>query len=44
LLVAGDVAGILGVILAIPAYMIVKILVVRVYRLFLAEKVEEFVE
>ncbi|MFC4812220.1 AI-2E family transporter [Paenibacillus sp. GCM10023250] len=44
LLVAGDIAGILGVILAIPAYMVVKIVVVRAYNLFLAEKVEELVD
>jgi predicted PurR-regulated permease PerM len=44
LLVAGDLAGILGVILAIPAYMVVKIIVVRIYRLFLAEKFEEMIE
>jgi predicted PurR-regulated permease PerM len=44
LLVAGDILGILGVILAIPAYMVVKIIVVRIYRLFLAEKFEELIE
>ncbi|NBD25295.1 AI-2E family transporter [Paenibacillus glycinis] len=44
LLVAGEIAGFLGIILAIPAYMVVKIIVVRVYRLFLAEKVEELVD
>ncbi|SEC25419.1 AI-2E family transporter [Paenibacillus sp. GP183] len=44
LLVAGDIAGILGVILAIPAYMIVKILIVHAYKLFFAEKMEEFIE
>lgn len=44
LLVAGDIAGILGVILAIPAYMVVKIILVRLYRLFLAEKIEELIE
>jgi predicted PurR-regulated permease PerM len=44
LLVAGDIAGILGVILAIPAYMIAKIIIVRVYKLFFAEKVEELIE
>ncbi|WP_106768251.1 AI-2E family transporter [Paenibacillus faecalis] len=40
LLVGGDLYGILGVLLAIPAYMVLKIIVVRVYELFLAEKVE----
>ncbi|TXK84606.1 AI-2E family transporter [Paenibacillus sp. N3.4] len=44
LLVAGDIAGILGVILAIPAYMVVKIILVRIYRLFLADKIEELIE
>ncbi|MFE6799689.1 AI-2E family transporter [Paenibacillus chitinolyticus] len=44
LLVAGDIAGILGVILAIPAYIVLKIIIVRIYSLFLAEKVEELVE
>jgi predicted PurR-regulated permease PerM len=44
LLVAGDLAGILGVILAIPSYMVVKIIIVRIYRLFLAEKFEEMIE
>ncbi|WP_235941662.1 AI-2E family transporter [Paenibacillus puerhi] len=44
LLVAGGIAGLLGVILAIPAYMVVKIIFVRIYHLFLAEKVEELVE
>lgn len=44
LLVAGDIAGILGVILAIPAYMVVKIIVVHVYRRFLADRVEDLVE
>ena len=44
LLVAGDIAGILGVILGIPAYMVVKIILVRIYRLFLAEKIEELIE
>lgn len=41
LLVGGDFYGILGVLLAIPAYMVLKIIVVRVYELFLAEKVED---
>jgi predicted PurR-regulated permease PerM len=44
LLVAGDIGGILGVILAIPAYMIVKIIIGRLYQLFFAEKMEEFIE
>ncbi|GAE04313.1 hypothetical protein JCM10914_353 [Paenibacillus sp. JCM 10914] len=41
ILLGGDFYGLLGILLAIPAYMIVKILVVRIYEVFLAEKVEE---
>jgi len=41
LLIAGDFGGILGMILAIPVYMMVKIIVVRVYQIFLSDKVEE---
>lgn len=41
LLVGGDFYGILGVLLAIPAYMVIKIIFIRVYELFLAEKVED---
>lgn len=41
ILVGGDFFGLLGILLAIPAYMIVKIIVVRIYELFLAEKVED---
>ncbi|GIP37844.1 UPF0118 membrane protein YueF [Paenibacillus sp. J31TS4] len=44
LLVAGDMAGIIGMILAIPVYMVIKILLIQIYRLFLSEKVEELVE
>ncbi|OZB91762.1 AI-2E family transporter [Paenibacillus sp. XY044] len=44
LLIGGDVSGIVGVILAIPVYMIAKIIIVRVYALFLAEKVDEMKE
>jgi predicted PurR-regulated permease PerM len=44
LLVAGDLAGILGVILAIPVYMIIKILVKHSYQMFLEDKVEDFVK
>ncbi|MCQ6558835.1 AI-2E family transporter [Paenibacillus mendelii] len=44
LLIAGEISGILGVILALPFYMVIKIIVVRVYQLFFAEKVEELVE
>ncbi|RUT48020.1 AI-2E family transporter [Paenibacillus anaericanus] len=41
LLVAGDFGGILGMILAIPVYMMAKIIVVRIYELFFSDKVEE---
>lgn len=44
MLIAGELWGIVGVILAIPFYMVLKIIAVRLYRLFLAEKVEELVE
>jgi predicted PurR-regulated permease PerM len=44
LLVGGDLAGILGMLLCIPFYIVVKILVVRVYHLFFQEKVEEIIE
>lgn len=44
LLIGGEYAGILGMILVIPVYMILKIIIVRVYRLFLSEKVEELVD
>ncbi|MBM7566662.1 AI-2E family transporter [Paenibacillus sacheonensis] len=44
LLVAGEVAGFIGIILAIPGYMVIKIIIVRIYQLFLAEKVEELVD
>ncbi len=44
LLVAGDFAGILGMILAIPVYMMIKILIIRVYQLFFARKYEEMTQ
>lgn len=44
LLIAGDFGGILGMILAIPVYMMVKIIVVRLYQLFFAKKFEEMTE
>lgn len=44
LLVAGDFGGILGMILAIPVYMMAKIIVVRIYELFFIDKVEELTE
>lgn len=44
LLIAGDFGGILGMILAIPVYMMVKIIVVRIYQLFFSKKFEEMTE
>lgn len=44
ILIAGEIGGILGMLLAIPLYMIAKIVVAKIYRIFLAEKVEEFVD
>jgi predicted PurR-regulated permease PerM len=44
LLLGGDIAGILGMLLCIPLYMILKILFIHVYRLFFQEKVEGIVE
>ncbi|WP_438432608.1 AI-2E family transporter [Gorillibacterium sp. sgz500922] len=43
-LVGGDLLGIVGILAALPIYLVVKIIVVLIYRLFLADKVEEFVE
>lgn len=40
LLVGGDLSGIIGIILVIPVYMIIKIVVVRVYCLFFKQKWE----
>ena len=39
-LVGGDVAGIIGMLLIIPVYMIIKIIVLKVYELFIKEKWE----
>lgn len=44
ILISGEVGGILGMLLAIPLYMIAKIIVVKIYQIFLAKKVEEFVD
>lgn len=41
LLIAGDFGGILGMILAIPVYMSLKIIVIKLYKLFFGDKVEE---
>lgn len=44
LLIGADIYGILGLILAVPFYMVLKILLVRIYELFLSEKVDEMIE
>lgn len=44
LLVAGDFAGILGMILAIPVYMMLKIILLKAHKLYFAEKIEELIE
>lgn len=41
LLIAGDFAGILGMILAIPTYMVAKIVIVKIYRIYMDSKTEE---
>lgn len=41
LLIAGDFAGILGMILAIPVYMVAKIIVVQIYQIYMDSKTEE---
>lgn len=40
ILVGGDFFGLLGVLLAIPIYIMIKIVVVRLYELFLARRIE----
>jgi predicted PurR-regulated permease PerM len=44
LLIAGSLAGIMGMLLALPVYMIIKIIAVHIYQLFYAEKVHEMTE
>ncbi|MGZ7441553.1 AI-2E family transporter [Paenibacillus sp. TH7-28] len=44
LLIAGDFMGILGMILAIPLYMMLKIVVIRAYLLYIAQKVDKLPE
>ncbi|MDN4071021.1 AI-2E family transporter [Paenibacillus sp. FSL R5-0407] len=41
LLIAGDFGGILGMILAIPVYMMLKIIVVKIYQIYLSQKTED---
>jgi predicted PurR-regulated permease PerM len=44
LLIGGDLLGIVGILAAIPIYMLIKILYLHIYRRFFEEKVEELVE
>lgn len=44
LLLGGDLAGIMGMLLVIPFYLIVKIVFIRLYRLFWQEKMEDLVD
>nr|AYQ75516.1 AI-2E family transporter [Cohnella candidum] len=44
LLIGGDLLGLVGILAAIPIYMLLKILILYVYRLFFEEKVEELVD
>ncbi|QGQ94705.1 AI-2E family transporter [Paenibacillus psychroresistens] len=44
LLIAASLAGIMGMLLALPVYMFFKIIIVHVYNLFYAEKVQEMTE
>lgn len=44
LLIAGSLAGIMGMLLALPVYMIAKIIIVHIYDLFYAERVQEMTE
>lgn len=44
LLIGAEFFGIMGVILAIPAYMVIKIILVHIYGLFLSEKIEDIIE
>lgn len=44
LLVAGDFAGILGMILAIPAYMMLKIVVLKAHQVYFSTKIEKLPE
>lgn len=44
LLVAGDFAGILGMILAIPVYMMLKIVVLRAHKAYFASRIEKLPE
>ncbi|MNC74546.1 hypothetical protein D3C75_1259200 [compost metagenome] len=40
-LVGGDFYGIIGVLIALPVYMILKIIFLRIYEIIIAERVEE---
>ncbi|MNF10588.1 hypothetical protein D3C80_2115740 [compost metagenome] len=41
MLVGGDFFGIIGVLIALPVYMIAKIIFMRIYEIIVAERVEE---
>ncbi|MNL62608.1 hypothetical protein D3C87_1866420 [compost metagenome] len=42
-LVGGDFYGIIGVLIALPVYMILKIIFLRIYEIIIAERVEDVV-
>jgi predicted PurR-regulated permease PerM len=44
LLIAGSFAGLMGMLLALPVYMVFKIITQHLYQLFFAEKVQEMTE
>ncbi|MDO7907195.1 AI-2E family transporter [Paenibacillus sp. JX-17] len=44
LLLGGDLGGILGIIIVIPLYMVIKIIIRKVYQLFLERKMEDIMD
>lgn len=40
-LIGGDFFGIIGVLIALPVYMIIKIIFLRIYEIIIAERIEE---
>jgi predicted PurR-regulated permease PerM len=44
LLIAGSFAGLMGMLLALPVYMVIKIITQHLYQLFFAEKVQEMTD
>jgi predicted PurR-regulated permease PerM len=44
LLVAGSIAGLMGMLLALPVYMVIKIITQHLYQLFFADKVHEMTD